>query len=235
MPLISLHGQTYTYVVIKETRKSVRIKLLKANAIEIKSPRVFSLQKAEQILRQNERWIQEQNEQFIKKDTIKINQSLQSGSVLLWRGRPITLEIAVSEKEPASIILSGNTLQVKTASSDAFQQDLKKWYIDQSRKQLLERTAYWQKIMDIEIGKIHIKDQKTRWGSCSSLGNLNFNWRLVMAPPETMDYLIIHELCHCMHLNHSPKFWTAVSVYCPGYKQQQQWLKRNGYLLFRIL
>lgn len=236
MPLISLHGQTYTYVLIKEPRKSVRLKMLTADSIEVKTPRRFSLQKTERILRQNEHWIQQHHKQFLQKDAVQVNRDLASGSAVLWRGTPVILAITKSAEKQTRCTLTNGFLQIEHSHfGEAFQNDLKKWYINQSKKYLTDRTAYWQEKINVTIGKIQIKDQKTRWGSCSSLGNINFNWRMIMAPPETMDYLIIHELCHRIHLNHSPEFWAMVSAYCPGYKQQQSWLKTNGYLLFRIL
>ncbi|MBQ8597165.1 MAG: M48 family metallopeptidase, partial [Lachnospiraceae bacterium] len=79
---------------------------------------------------------------------------------------------------------------------------------------------------------IRIKDQKSRWGSCSSKGNLNFNWRIVMAPEPVCDYVVIHELCHLVHLDHSERFWKLVESICPGYEQYKKWLKTNGSRLY---
>jgi predicted metal-dependent hydrolase len=75
---------------------------------------------------------------------------------------------------------------------------------------------------------IHIKEQKSRWGSCSAKGNLNFNWHIVMAPETIADYLVIHELCHLRHMNHSAEFWHCVSGLYPAYKTARKWLKENG-------
>tara|TARA_Y100000034_G_scaffold119147_1_gene160616 strand:+ start:1468 stop:2055 length:588 start_codon:yes stop_codon:yes gene_type:complete len=81
------------------------------------------------------------------------------------------------------------------------------------------------------INKIFIKGQKTRWGSCSANGNLNFNWRLAMAPPEVIEYVVIHELCHRIEMNHSKNFWKLVQEKCPEFKKHKAWLKRNGFRL----
>ena len=75
---------------------------------------------------------------------------------------------------------------------------------------------------------VRIKDQSTRFGSCSSKGNLNFNWRVIMAPREIVDYLLIHELCHLKEMNHSPRFWDLVSRSAPDYKKSKAWLRKNG-------
>ena len=83
--------------------------------------------------------------------------------------------------------------------------------------------------MKINIyNKIYIRDQKTRWGSCSSKGNLNFNWRLIMAPLFIMDYIVVHELAHLVHPNHSRDFWKLVKKIVPDYKEKKEWLKIYG-------
>jgi predicted metal-dependent hydrolase len=82
--------------------------------------------------------------------------------------------------------------------------------------------------MDISFGSISLREQKSRWGSCSSLGNLNFNWRLAHHPPAVIDYVIIHELAHRLHMDHSSAFWSVVKKYDPEHLKHQGWLKRRG-------
>lgn len=86
----------------------------------------------------------------------------------------------------------------------------------------------WSGKMGISHGRVTIRDQKTRWGSCSSKGNLNFSWRLLMMPEEIMDYVVVHELAHRREMNHSPRFWQIVGEYIPDYAVRKQWLRENG-------
>ncbi len=88
------------------------------------------------------------------------------------------------------------------------------------------------KKMGVTFGNITIRNQKTRWGSCSAKGNLNFNCLLMLTPPEVVDYVIIHELCHRIHMNHSPAFWREVEKYDPGYRDKKKWMKEHGRVLF---
>lgn len=90
------------------------------------------------------------------------------------------------------------------------------------------KVTVWAQKMQIDYGRMSIRDQKTRWGSCSSKGNLNFNWRLLMMPEEIMDYVVVHELAHRREMNHSPRFWQIVEMYIPDYQKRRQWLKENG-------
>ena len=99
---------------------------------------------------------------------------------------------------------------------------------DQALKVIPERVAYYAPIVGVDIGKITIRNQRTRWGSCSGKGNLNFNCLLMLTPPEVMEYVVVHELCHRIELNHSAKFWNEVQRVLPDYKEQKEWLKNNG-------
>ena len=92
-------------------------------------------------------------------------------------------------------------------------------------------TAAFPDIIRGSYSRISIRDQKTRWGRCSSRGTLSFNWRLMLAPPDILDYVIVHELCHLTHMNHSPAFWQCVEHILPDYKTRRKWLKENGYQL----
>ncbi len=97
------------------------------------------------------------------------------------------------------------------------------------------RTEHYAKIMGLSYGRVTIRKQRTRWGSCSSKGNLNFNCLLILTPPEVMDYVIVHELCHLMEMNHSKAFWTKVEEIMPYYRENRKWLKEKGGELIRSL
>lgn len=95
-----------------------------------------------------------------------------------------------------------------------------------------ERTAYYSGLMQVSYQKITIREQKTRWGSCSSKGNLNFNWRLVLAPEGVLNYVVVHELAHRREMNHSPRFWQIVADIMPEYQQYRDWLRHYGRCLY---
>ena len=102
----------------------------------------------------------------------------------------------------------------------------------EGRKQAAEaikaRCRYYAPVMGVSYGTVTIREQKTRWGSCSTKGNLNFNWKLVLMPPEILDYVVVHELAHRIQMNHSAAFWAEVGKILPDYKERRQWLKVNG-------
>ena len=102
---------------------------------------------------------------------------------------------------------------------------------ERAKSVLAQRTAYFARQVGVTYGRITVRDQKTRWGSCSQTGNLNFNFRLILAPPEALDYVVVHELCHRRQMNHSAQFWQEVAQVLPDYRKRKAWLTENGWRL----
>jgi len=114
------------------------------------------------------------------------------------------------------------------------QQELKA-LAKQAAKDLSERTARFAPLVGVSYGRITIRAQHTRWGSCSGKGNLNFNCLLMLTPLEVWDYIIVHELCHRKQMNHSPAFWAEVEAVLPNYRELKKWLNENGNVLIARL
>lgn len=105
---------------------------------------------------------------------------------------------------------------------------LEQRYIAAAKEYFPKRAAYFQQFTGGSYNRITIRDQKTRWGSCSARGTLSFNWRLMLAPPAILDYVVVHELCHLTHMNHSAAFWQKVASVYPDYRTARKWLKDHG-------
>lgn len=103
-----------------------------------------------------------------------------------------------------------------------------------ARTQLVENAKIFCEKLERPLGKITLRDTRSRWGSCSSDGNLMFSWRLIMAPPEVLSYVAAHEVAHLVEMNHSPDFWRLVAQTLPDYKAQRRWLKENGARLHAV-
>lgn len=108
---------------------------------------------------------------------------------------------------------------------------LEKRYRNAARVQFEARVAYYHGITGGNYTSVTIRDQKSRWGSCSSRGTLSFNYRLIFAPPAILDYVVVHELCHLTHMNHSKDFWNMVASVMPEYKLHRTWLREHGHEL----
>ena len=101
-------------------------------------------------------------------------------------------------------------------------------YREQARRVLTEKTAYYAKRLGVTYGRISIRGQKTRWGSCSAKGNLNYNWKLMLCPEEVQDYVVVHELAHRREMNHSKAFYRIVEEILPDYRERMRWLKDHA-------
>ncbi len=126
---------------------------------------------------------------------------------------------SASSKIKQSRLASAETNRLKT---------LEKRYRQAAREYITSRVVYYHALTGGHYTSIAIRDQKTRWGSCSSRGTLSFNYRLIFAPPRVLDYVVVHELCHLTHMDHSKNFWNMVAQFMPDYKTYRNWLREHG-------
>jgi predicted metal-dependent hydrolase len=106
------------------------------------------------------------------------------------------------------------------------------WYRHAAKKIIPERVEHLNAPLAFPVNRIVVRDQRSRWGSCSRRGTLSFNWRLLIVPSAVMDYLIFHELAHLKEMNHSIRFWRLVHQLCPTFRESERWLKRHGRMMF---
>jgi len=153
-----------------------------------------------------------------------------AGRHLRYLGRIYRLVLVISPEEKPRVELAGEIALVTLAREDEalLARSLDAWYRRMAGEIFPIRVADAAARMGLTYGRIACRNQRTRWGSCSSKRNLNFNIRLVMAPLEVLDYLVVHELAHLREMNHSPRFWALVDRYCPERKRHQRWLKEHG-------
>ena len=115
----------------------------------------------------------------------------------------------------------------------ALTEEKRKTLAEEAKTVIARRAAHFAPLVGVDYGRITIRSQRTRWGSCSGKGNLNFNCLLMLSPPEVLDYVVVHELCHRKEMNHSPRFWAEVEQVMPDYRIHKQWLKDHGAELLR--
>ncbi|HWR43756.1 SprT family zinc-dependent metalloprotease [Sporomusa sp.] len=242
MPTINFNEQNIHYTLrLDKRRKNIQLRVLPTATVEIIAPGKLTSAEIEHIFTAKSRWLTGRLNKLSSLAANPVNQQLVSGAQLLYKGEPHTLTVLSGNSKP-EVVLKPAEVIVKlpinnTEAAPVFmtEQIVKAWLIDQAGKLFLDKTKDWAAVIGVRPVRITIKDQKTRWGSCSSLGNINYNWRIIMAPPRVADYLIIHELCHMLVPNHSVKFWEQVSRFSPDYQECRKWLTDNGKLLSRIL
>ncbi len=105
------------------------------------------------------------------------------------------------------------------------------WYKERAYEKIKERVEFYAQKRGLKYNRVNITSAEKRWGSCSAKGNLNFSWRLIMAPLPVVDYVVVHELVHLIEKNHSKEFWKKVKLFMPDYEKYKDWLKEKGHLL----
>ncbi len=205
-----------------------------SNGVELIIPKGGSMDQGVSFLRHHTDWVLAQLKR-IEKHRAKTTLPPLPANTLLYQGKPIPVKLVTdaSLHSRAVVEFTGRSIHVRVPprSRVALLKAAEVWLRQQARSVIEKRVIAWAATLHVSPRRVTIRDQRTRWGSCSSSGTLSFNWRLVMPPLEIMDYVIVHELAHMLEANHSKQFWAIVARYCPDYKKHRIWLRRNTSLL----
>jgi len=157
-----------------------------------------------------------------------------------FKGNDLQIEVIRTPLPTGRVIERDGVLSVRVPAMiapgkvrDAARQAVENWLKAHARTHILRRVQELSGPMKVGYRSVVLKDTRSRWGSCSRIGNLNFNWRIVMAPPWIIDYLVIHELAHLREMNHSERFWRVVEGSCPDFRNHRTWLRHCGETLLR--
>ncbi|HSX09039.1 MAG TPA: SprT family zinc-dependent metalloprotease [Candidatus Saccharimonadales bacterium] len=210
-------------VVRSRKRKSVGIQVLRDATVKVTIPFFFPKFYVNKILDEKKEWIQDARSKMLSR---KVS-STPEGQYL-YLGKSYPLQIRPGQKE---LIEVADKMYVATYSEKFFNNHLTSWYKQQARKVIVERVNLYSERAGLKFHSIAITTAETRWGSCSSNKTLNFNWKLIMAPLEVIDYVVTHELAHLTELNHSHAFWETVRKMYPLYREYRTWLRRYGHTL----
>ncbi len=158
------------------------------------------------------------------------NKSFISGEAFPYLGRNYRLKVYSGAFNPIKLIQGQLTVTVPGGkkNADAIRNALIHWYKEKAEAKLREKVKRNIDAVGVSPRSVGIKSYKSRWGSCSAKGKVDFNWKIIMAPNHIVDYVVAHELCHLKHHDHSPKFWKAVERLIPDYANCREWLKQNG-------
>jgi predicted metal-dependent hydrolase len=179
-----------------------------------------------EIAEENIEWIREKRAEYERHRERAPNRAFEEGEEFPLLGEPRELSIeAVEEYEIGSDHLA---LPKEGIEDSSVQTELEKLYRTEARRHFRDRIECFADRMNVDHGKLELRNQRTRWASCSPQKTLSFNWRLIMAPPEVIDYVVVHELAHLIEKNHTRRFWRIVSEYDPDYRDHSDWLDENS-------
>jgi len=234
---IKIGNTVVEYNIIKSKRKTVGIIVEPEKGVIVRSPERLSEEKIKRLIQKKSSWILEKLDRVSEVKPGPSPKEFLSGEKLPYLGRRYRLKVKEKEDiEKARIKLYRGhfyiyypaTITDEREGREAIRNELIKWYRRQADKKLRKRVDKYKKRIGVEPNSIRIKKQEKRWGSCSSKGNINFNWKIIIAPMIVVDYIVAHELVHLKHPNHSREFWELVETIIPDYEERQEWLRING-------
>lgn len=213
-------------VVRTARKKSISIEV-REGAVRVLVPRYTVERSIAELLVKNRRWIERKlSEQSALKPYVP--KSYANGEVFLFLGQYYWLNLAAGD---ARVQLDGMQISVTASGDDDPRALIEDWYIAQAEQHLGEATARFAEALSVEIRSVTVKNYKSRWGSCSINGDIRYNWRIVMAPLDVVEYLAAHEVAHRKHHNHSQRYWACVEKLVPDYKRRRDWIKEHGHSL----
>lgn len=210
---IEIENDTIECNVQYANRKKISIHIDLPGFVTVKAPNGTSEEVITRAVQEHGKWILETSHRMEKAREAPRVREYQDQGKFLYLGKEYALHELIGPGD-----LNEEELKIQ----------VKKFYFSSCKKIIEERIGSYQKQLKVKPKAIDIVESKTKWGSCSSNKNLTFNYRLAMAPIEVIDYVIIHELCHLLHMNHDRSFWRRVGSIMPDYKEKEEFLARHG-------
>lgn len=225
-----VNGERLRYAIrVSPRRQTLCLRLFPDGEMQVVAPGHARLADVRHFVRERGGWIERKRLQWRSAPAVPAQTDpCADGRMLPLLGRPLLLRHRPSAARRPAARRVGNTLLLTVASARAARPLVEAWYRQQAQRHVVERIAHFAPLVGRAPLRISIRAQRTRWGSCSGRGTISINWRLMLASPEVLDYVVVHELCHLLQANHSPRFWREVARVMPDYARHQQALGEFG-------
>lgn len=219
----------FEYTITRSKRKTVSLIVERNGSLRILAPLKYPEQNIMRFISEKQSWIRKKlSELEVDK---KKRPSFEEGSHIAFMGDTLKIVYHVVQKKSEEFVCIVDDVlhyNLRNFSYESMLKVTEQWYRQQATLLFQERVAHFNTYLDRKPSKITIKTQQKRWGTCTSKGHVLLNWRLILAPLEVIDYVILHELCHLYHMDHSKRFWDLVAKVDPVYAEKRLWLKKHG-------
>lgn len=213
--------------LIRSKRRTLALQVDAGGQLIVRAPQWLPRAEIERFVQSRAGWIRRHQQRLSNRRPPE--HRYKPGERFLYLGEEYPLEI-VADAYPALELRDG-VFRLSRAAMPRAEAVFTGWYRRQAREVFAQRVEFQARRVGARFTKLRVSSARTRWGSCSQQGTLSFTWRLVMAPLEAIDYVVVHELAHLQNHGHTRAFWNQVSAWLPGWQQQAAWLKENGYRL----
>ncbi len=217
-------------------RKTLSLCVYPDNRVIVAAPEGISNKEIAGFVERKSDWVRKRLEQNREKQGQSPTRELNPGDMLLYLGVEHTLEVCERRSagvccERGKIIVSIHPEIPAGTRAPFVRRLLVTWYANMALKKIKERVTHYIGIIGVTPRAVRIKSLRSRWGSCSTNGGINFAWNIILAPEPVLDYLVVHELCHLVHHNHSAEYWKLVEKFLPEHRERRKWLRENGHCL----
>ncbi|MCF6277134.1 MAG: M48 family metallopeptidase [Anaerolineales bacterium] len=214
------------FKIIRSQRKTIALVIRPDGMLIVRAPQRATRKQINDMLEKHADWIEKKQTRAKAMQADFTPRQFVADETFPFRGKYYALQLSDAEKP--TLALNGSFQLAKSALAQA-EHVFEAWYRQQAREIFTARVMFYAGKYHFDYAKIRLSSARTRWGSCSTRGNINLTWRLVMTPPQIIDYVVVHELCHLREHNHSQAFWAQVAAILPDYKLRRQWLRENGW------
>lgn len=219
--------------VIRSKREKTALLVVESGQLQLVVPEVFSDEKIKNIFVEKYNIILKKVSS--QKDLVPSKpKEYVNGENFVFLGKNYRLKIILAKEQSVSLhdgYIHINLFRNVKNTTECTKNLLRNWYISQAELKLSDKITRFSKIVGVSPKSILIKDYKSRWGGCNKDGHIGFNWRIIIAPHSIIDYVVMHELCHILHHNHSNDFWYTLECHMPDYLERKEWLRVNGHKL----
>lgn len=222
-------GNGFIAEVIRTSRRKSADIRVEEGAVSIVVPVSTSIEKIDQLLLSKRLWIKEK--MALQRDMAPASsKQFVSGEAFPYLGRNYRLKVEHGPFAPVKLLQGRLVVQMPESDQQPYmiRNAIVRWYKRQAEQKIREKVKRYAPIVGVEPAGVNIKTFKSRWGSCTAKGELEFNWRIMLAPNRMVDYVVIHELCHLIHHDHSPAFWREVGRVMPDYQLCREWLRESS-------
>ncbi|MBL8236503.1 MAG: M48 family metallopeptidase [Bryobacterales bacterium] len=213
------------------SRRTAGIAIERDGRLPVRAPEAVPPEKIEDIVASERYWIYKNLAEWRDLNATRILREYRSGEGFLYLGRSYRLLLAANQDEP--LLLKGGRFClrmeiVERGEVPAARAAFRDYYIGNGLRRIAGRIEYFAPKVGVTPGRVEVRELGHRWATCSATGALAFHWKSMMAPPTIIDYIVVHELCHFLHLDHTDAFWNEVDKIIPDYRDRKEWLRKNG-------
>ena len=219
------------YEVVRSRRKTADIVIERDGRVLVRAPEEVGVERIEDIVESKRHWIYRNLAEWRDLNATRVVREYRNGEGFLYLGRSYRLLLVANQDEP--LLLKGGRFCLRRDLVDrgevpAAKAAFRDYYVARGLERLRGRVQYYAPKVGVKPRRTDVRELGHRWASCSPSGDLAFHWKCVMAPPTIIDYIVVHELCHLHHGDHTEAFWNEVDKVAPNYRERKEWLRKNG-------